>query len=116
MLDFPHALADAVKRARDRMNLSQRQLAEQIGVGQKTIDNIENARTNSKIETIAMVVRHLRIDPMEIFYPETLHASDSKEQLRMLTSQCSENEAMWLMTVLPNLLIILRKDEPRHKP
>ena len=111
MLDFPHALADAVKRARNRKKLSQRQLAELLNIGQKTIDNIENARGNPKLETIAVIVRFLNINPMEIFYPETLQPSNSIDQLRMLTSQCTENEAMWIMTVLPNLLVILRKNE-----
>lgn len=41
-------LATRIKRARERLRLSQQALATAIGVSQKTIDNWENARTSPR--------------------------------------------------------------------
>lgn len=109
MLDVAKAFADSLKRARERQNLTQEQAAEKAGLYKKTILNIENVKEIPKLDTTAELVRVLHIDPMEIFYPESLQQSGASQQLRMLISQCSEEEAEKLMTVLPQLLTVIRK-------
>lgn len=42
------ALGSAIKRARERLRLSQKELAARIGVNVKTVDNWENGRTSPK--------------------------------------------------------------------
>ena len=45
------------------------------------------------------LVRVLRIDPNEIFYPETVADSSVKHQLRALIENCSDEEAEKIQTV-----------------
>jgi transcriptional regulator with XRE-family HTH domain len=42
------ALGSAIKRARERLRLSQKELAARIGVNVKTVDNWENGRTSPR--------------------------------------------------------------------
>jgi transcriptional regulator with XRE-family HTH domain len=44
----PPALGPAIKRARERSKMTQRELADQVGVNVKTVDNWENGRTHPK--------------------------------------------------------------------
>jgi DNA-binding XRE family transcriptional regulator len=109
MLDVAKAFADSLKRAREKQHLTQEQAAEKTGLYKKTILNIENVKEVPKLDTSAEIIRALHIDPMEIFYPESLQQSRASQHLRMLISQCSEEEAEQIMTVLPQLLAIIRK-------
>lgn len=42
------ALGSTIKRARERLRISQKELAAQLGVNVKTVDNWENGRTSPK--------------------------------------------------------------------
>lgn len=113
MVDFSSALADAVKRSRERLNLTQQQAAEKAGIYKKTLMYIENRKGNPKLETLVILIRALQIDPMEIFYPESMNPSGASDQLRMLISQCSEEDAAKVLTFLPNILEFIKEKKPR---
>ena len=55
------------------------------------------------------LVRVLRIDPNEIFYPETVADFSVKHQLRALIENCSDEEAAALLTTSESVLRVLRK-------
>lgn len=109
MRDFSRPLADAVKNARVKMDLTQEKLAELIDTNTKTINSIENKRSNTRMETLYPLIRLLRIDANEIFYSEMIKDSSAKHQLRVLIDDCSDEEAAALLTTSEAILKVLRE-------
>ena len=108
MPDYSNALGDAVRRARMKLDLTQSEVAESIDVDVRTVLNIENSKGNPKMEVLYPLVRALKIDAKEIFYPEMQRESPAISQLRLLIEDCSEKEAAAMIPVLKSVLAALR--------
>lgn len=108
MPDYSHTLGDAVRRARMKLDLTQSEVAESIDVDVRTVLNIENSKGNPKMEVLYPLVRALKIDAKEIFYPEMQRESPAISQLRLLIEDCSEEEAAAMIPVLKSVLAALR--------
>ncbi len=108
MPDYSNTLGDAVRRARMKLDLTQSEVAESIDVDVRTVLNIENSKGNPKMEVLYPLVRVLKIDAKEIFYPEMQRESPSISQLRLLIEDCSEKEAAAMIPVLKSVLAALR--------
>ena len=93
MSDFTHPLGDTVKRAREKQELTQAQVADSIDIDMRTVLNIENYKGNPKMEILFPLIRVLRNDPNEIFNPERQHETSDTKNLRFLIESCSEQEA-----------------------
>ena len=106
---FSRSLARAVKNARDKMNLTQEQVGELVDTNTRTISSIENGKSNTRMNILYPLVRVLRNDSNEIFYPETVADSSVKHQLRALIENCSDEEAAALLTTSESVLRVLRK-------
>ncbi len=111
MPEFSRPLGDAVKRARWRLNLTQSEVADAIGLDSRTILNIENYKGNPKMEVLYPLVRYLRIDAREIFNSEFERDSSYIKELRFMIEGCSEEEAKALMPVLKELIVLIREKE-----
>ena len=70
MHEYSHPLGDAVKRARGKSGLTQKEVADMADVDVRTVLNIENYKGNPKMEVLYPLVRALKIDAREIFNPE----------------------------------------------
>ena len=108
MPDYSNTLGDAIRRARMKLDLTQSEVAESIDVDVRTVLNIENSKGNPKMEVLYPLVRVLKIDAKEIFYPEMQRESPSISQLRLLIEDCSEKEAAAMIPVLKSVLAALR--------
>lgn len=108
MPEFSQPLASAVKNARSRLGLTQSEVANSIDIDGRTILNIENGKGNPKLEILYPLVRRLKIDPREIFYPETVCATPAHSKLKLLLDLCTEQEAEQLIPVLESVLSALR--------
>lgn len=108
MPDYSNTLGDAVRRARMKLDLTQSEVAESIDVDVRTVLNIENSKGNPKMEVLYPLVRALKIDAKEIFYPEMQRESPAISQLRLLIEDCSEEEAAAMIPVLKSVLAALR--------
>ena len=106
-------LGDVIKRARGKAGLTQQELSDFSGTDRRTIINIENYKKDSKFSSIYEVVRYLKIDPREIFYPEIHRDSPSIRQLRLIIEECSEEEAAAVIPVLESLLSVLRDNNSK---
>ena len=102
---FSRSLARAVKNARYKMNLTQEQVGELVETNTRTISSIENEKSNTRMNILYPLVRVLRIDPNEIFYPETVADSSVKHQLRVLIENCSDEEAAALLTTFESVVL-----------
>ena len=108
MPDYSNTLGDAVRRARMKLDLTQSEVAESIDVDVRTVLNIENSKGNPKMEVLYPLVRALKIDAKEIFYPELQRDGAAISQLRLLIEDCSEEEAAAMIPVLKSVLAALR--------
>ena len=108
MPEYSKPLGDVVKSARKRMDLTQNEVADSIDVDVRTIINIENFKGNPKLEVLYPLIRSLKIDAREIFYPEMQRESPSLRQLRLLVEDCSEEEAAAIIPVLQSVVAALR--------
>ena len=108
MPDYSKTLGDVVKRTRKDLDLTQNEVADSIDVDVRTIINIENYKGNPKLEVLYPLVRSLKIDAREIFYPEMQRESPSLRQLRLLVEDCSEEEAAAMIPVLQSVVSVLR--------
>ena len=113
VLECSKILGDVIKRARGKAGLTQQELSDKSGIDRRTIINIENYHKNSKFSSIYDLVRSLKIDSREIFYPELHRDSPSLRQLRVLIEECSEEEAAALIPVLESLLTALRDNNSK---
>ena len=108
MPDYSKPLGDVVKCARKRLDLTQNEVADSIDVDVRTIINIENYKGNPKLEVLYPLIRSLKIDSREIFYPEMQRESPALRQLRLLVEDCSEEEAATIIPVLQSVIAALR--------
>lgn len=107
--EFARPLGDVVKQARHKMGITQNQLADLVSVDVRTILNIENYRGNHKMDVVFSIIRVLKIDPRDIFYPELKpQTSAEARQLQLMISECNETEAQALIPVCHAVLSALR--------
>ena len=105
---FSRPLADSVKKARRRMDLTQEQVAALAETNTRTICDIEHGKSNTRMNILFPLVRALRIDPREFFYPETGLESSVKHQLRVLIDDCSDEEAFLILSTSEAMINALR--------
>lgn len=109
--DFLRALGDVVKRACGKDNLTQTQVALKAGVDVRTVLNIENYRGNPKMESVSALIRTLKLEPREIYYPELEQEGPLARKLGLLLAGCSEQEAEVLFPIVEAVLDALRSKE-----
>lgn len=109
MLNYARILGDTVKSACGRLGLTRGEVAERIDVDSRTILNIENYKSNPKLEVLFPLVRTLKIDAREIFNPELQRDTPSIQQLRLIVEDCSEEEASTLIPVFNSMLSAIRE-------
>lgn len=82
--------------------------ADAADIDVRTVLNIENYKGNPKMEVLFPLVRALKIDAKEIFYPEMQRESPSLRQLRLMIEECSEEEVAAIIPVFQAVLSALR--------
>ena len=108
MPEYSRSLGDALKRARGKLDLTQNEVASAANIDVRTVLNIENYKGNPKMQVLFPLVRTLKIDAREIFYPEMQRESPALRQLRLLVEECSESEAEAIIPVFQAILNALR--------
>jgi len=108
MPEYARPLGDAVKRARGDLGLTQNEVANAADVDVRTVLNIENYKGNPKMEVLYPLVRTLKLDTREIFYPELKRDTPALRQLRLIVEACTEEEAEALVPVFNAVLRALR--------
>ena len=112
MPDFTKPLGDAVRKARVELGYTQTQVADRVDIDARTVLNIENYKGNPKMEVLFPLIRVLKIDSNEIFYPEMHRDTTALRQLRLMIEECSEEEARALIPVVQSVTAVFRKKDP----
>ena len=107
------ALGSVVRATRKSKNLSQEALAEKLGVGKRTIMDIEKSTGNPKFELLCLLVRELDLPLYEVFYPEVSDSSEMKNVLMKELSDCSDYEMRVILSVVKSLRYSLRNEWKR---
>ncbi len=102
-------LGIVVREAREKTGLTQSELSEKLGLGDKTILNIENFRGNPKFDSLYPLVNFLKIPGDKLFYPELKDDEPNKHQLLFEIQSCNDREAAELLRVTRYMLELLRK-------
>lgn len=113
MIDGMTALADTVRSYRHKEGISQDKLAERLGTAQRTINNIEAACGNPKMETLYPLIRELHIDANRIFYPELHQGESAISEFTYFLSTCSDDEIRDLFIICKFVLSTLRERDSR---
>lgn len=113
MHDFSRPLAEAVKKARYKMKLTQEQVGELADTNTRTISAIENGQSNTRMNILYPLIRVLRIDPNEIFHSERYTNSSIKDQLLLLIEDCTDEEAAALLETSETILKVLRNHKAK---
>ena len=108
MPEYSRPLGDVVRKARKKMGLTQDEVASAADIDVRTVINIENYRGNPKLEVLFPLVRCLKIDPMDIFYPEMQRDTPELKKLRLFIEECSEEEATAMIPIFQAVLSALR--------
>ena len=109
MYNFSIVLGDAAKKARHEAGFTQKDLSILLDMDYRTLQNIETYKGNPSMEKLYPLIRQLKIDPLEIFYPDSSHESPSLRRLRLAISDCSDDEADILIPIILAALSALRK-------
>ena len=108
MHDYSRSLGVAVRKARNELGLTQVKLAEMTGVESRTIINIEGCEGNPMLENLYPLIRILKIDPWEVFYPELQQRDAAFRQLQLLLKECSDEEIASLLPICQATLSVLK--------
>lgn len=109
MPEFTRPLGDTVRKARLELGYTQNGIAGHLDIDVRTVINIENYKGNPKLEILFPLIRALKINPTEIFYPELRRNSPAMHQLQLLMTDCSDSEADALLSVCQSVLSVLRE-------
>lgn len=110
MHDYSNPLGVAVGQARNELGLTQVKLAEMIGVESRAIINIEGFGGNPVLENLYPLIRTLKIDPWDVFYPELEQQNPAFRQLQLLLKECSNDEIAALLPICRAALSVIKSD------
>lgn len=111
MPDYTKPLGDAVRKARLKLGYTQAQVADRVDIDARTVLNIENYKGNPKMEVLFPLIRLLRIDPDEIFFPELKRETPAIQQLRLMVESCTEEEAKEITPIIESVLALIHKKD-----
>ena len=97
-------LGQIIKAYRISANLTQNELAEQIGITNRYIMALENEHKQPSFELLCKLILMLNIPADNIFYPENKHTENEKEQLMRLISRCDERDLKIITATVTALL------------
>lgn len=102
-------LGIVIREAREKAGLTQCELSEELGLGDKTILNIENFRGNPKFDSLYPLVNRLKIPGDRLFYPDVDEDAPNKRQLLLEIQSCSDKEAAELLRAVRYMLEVFRR-------
>lgn len=115
MAEYSRILGDTVKRARLSLKLTQKRVAEQINVDERTIMNIEKGTSTPTLDVLYPLFQVLKIDSREILNAKMPRESEAQYQLCVLAENCTEEEATVLIPVIESIRNALCKGSKQSR-
>ena len=79
-----------VRSERKRQHLTQKQLAERLGMNPRTIIDLETGKSNPKFETVVLVAKELNISVDAAIFPEMVNQTVSKTVVDFLPGKAKQ--------------------------
>lgn len=92
------SLGIALRNARKKRNLTQRELADKLHMSVRTIIEAEQGRSNPKFETVALIAKELNVSLDAIVFPDSSATSVSKSVIDFFSGK-SETEIQKYITL-----------------
>ena len=99
-------LGSVIKSARLEMHLTQKELAERLGISRDYIMSIENKQQIPSSELLFQIIRELEISSDAIFYPEHNYDCELVSKLNLLLYKSEERDIVMIISVLQALMDI----------
>ena len=93
----------AVRQKREELDLTQEELGEKLGLSYRTIMKIENAQSNSKFETVAMLAQGLSISLDAIVLPSSVIPNQVSQYVFQFFADVSPQETMAYLAILESI-------------
>jgi transcriptional regulator with XRE-family HTH domain len=100
-----------MRRAREEKNLSQRRLAELVGVNPETINRVENGH-NTRVETMALIQKVL---PNLVLHRDPVAALRSEQELAAQTAQQQRDQLADIKKRITHIVEALASIEKAQK-
>ncbi len=104
-------LGNIIRQARLKLGMTQREVADATGIDARTVLNIENTGGNPQFNVLYPLIRVLKIDPREIFYPEKQNQSHEAYEVHLLVGSLIDSEAKEILPVIQSVLTMLRNKD-----
>ncbi len=104
-----------VKEKRLKRNFSQSTLGKKVGVGKRTIMDIESNIANPKFQILYGLVRELKIPIYQVFYPEIPEEFEDRTILFKEIEDCSDKEMKIILPMVRELRGILKEEKQKKK-
>ena len=108
MQDKSERLGKLVRESRIKRNMTQLELAEVIDKSERTVVKIEKGEGNPKLDSLAQIVKTLKINLDSLFDPENACEHPCLDELVRELSDCTESEAAALIPVVRAFLYAVR--------
>ena len=96
-----------IKKCRENKSLSQRELAERLGVSYTVISQYERGIRNPKIETLSKIAEALGVDPVEITYGKQEKEPEPQEP-PLLPFDNGKRDTMKAQTILEAVVELMK--------
>lgn len=104
-------LGNIIRQARLELGMTQREVADVTEIDARTVLNIENTGGNPQFNVLYPLIRVLKIDPRDIFYPEKRNESHAAYELHLLVDSLTGSEAKEILPVVQSVLTMLRNKD-----
>jgi transcriptional regulator with XRE-family HTH domain len=97
-------LGAIIKHSRQAHDLTQEQLAEQVGVGSRHLMAIENEGKTPSFEVLFKLIRILEISPDAIFYPDGKPEDKRFDRLTRMLAQCDDRDVRVVTALVESMI------------
>lgn len=104
MKESDNLIGDMIREGRERLHLTQEQMAEKVQVNLTHYGNIERGTNNPSMPLFLQIVKILNISVDAYLYPERYYTDDITQQIIRLLSQCSEKERKIILANIHTLI------------
>lgn len=114
-MNYTKSLGDLVKAARLKTGLTQAELAHEMGLGLRTVTDIENYEANPRFDTLCRVISYLNLPVNNIFYAEGQNEKENILRTNILQelSDFTEYDLNVALEVLEGLRKGLHPQDPK---
>ncbi len=97
-------LGNMIREGRERLHLTQEEMAEKVQVNLTHYGNIERGDNNPSLTLFFLIAKTLNLSVDAYLYPETDYSDDDTQQIIRLLSQCSGRERKIILANIHTLI------------